>query len=83
MNLDVWTAVDHYFEGAFTAPDPILEAVLTNSTAAGLPAINVSPAQGKLLLLLAQMQHASDTPQPLKRRGFLWSRVSGEPFGSK
>jgi predicted O-methyltransferase YrrM len=39
-------------------PDPILDAALADSAAAGLPAINVAPNQGKLLMLLAQMAGA-------------------------
>jgi predicted O-methyltransferase YrrM len=34
-------------------PDPVLEATLEDSDAAGLPPINVSPTQGRLLQLLA------------------------------
>jgi predicted O-methyltransferase YrrM len=40
------------------APDPALEAALAASAAAGLPAINVAPNQGKLLHLLARLQGA-------------------------
>jgi predicted O-methyltransferase YrrM len=39
----------------FLQPDPALDAALDASVAAGLPAINVSPNQGKLLQLLARM----------------------------
>lgn len=38
--------------------DPVLAAALQAGTDAGLPAINVSPCQGKLLHLLARMQGA-------------------------
>ena len=55
---DQWTAVDTYITDLFLPPDPALEAVLVSSAAAGLPAISVSPAQGKLLHLLARMQGA-------------------------
>jgi predicted O-methyltransferase YrrM len=58
MSRDTWTAVDDYFNGLFSPHDPVLDAALKASDAAGLPAINVSPAQGKLLMLLAQMQGA-------------------------
>jgi predicted O-methyltransferase YrrM len=53
-----WTAVDRYFTDLLHAPDPALDAALADSAAAGLPAINVSPPQGKLLHLLARMQGA-------------------------
>ena len=53
-----WTAVDHYFDALFIEDDPILEEILAESDAAGLPAINVAANQGKLLMLLAQIQGA-------------------------
>jgi predicted O-methyltransferase YrrM len=58
MPLEQWTAVDSYIANLFIAPDFALEAALDSSKAAGLPAINVSPAQGKLLYMLARMQGA-------------------------
>jgi predicted O-methyltransferase YrrM len=54
MSQDQWTAVDRYLGEHLCAPDPILTAALESSAAAGLPAINVSPMQGKLLHLLAR-----------------------------
>src|SRR5687768_2286635 len=54
----IWNAVDEYFNERLSLSDPALSAALADSTAAGLPAINVTPAQGKLLMLLAQMCHA-------------------------
>src|SRR4030095_13051665 len=58
MSQDQWTAVDDYFAGLLIAPDPALEAALQASADAGLPAIQVSPHQGKLLLLLARIHRA-------------------------
>ena len=58
MSEERWTAVDSYIEKLFIAPDFALEAALDSSKAAGLPTINVSPAQGKLLHLLARVQGA-------------------------
>jgi predicted O-methyltransferase YrrM len=55
---DLWSAVDSYITGLFLRPDPVLEAALASSAAAGLPTINVSPTQGKLLHLLARVQGA-------------------------
>jgi predicted O-methyltransferase YrrM len=49
-----WNAVDRYLCDLFAPPDPALEATLRDSDAAGLPAIQVSAAQGKLLMLLAR-----------------------------
>jgi predicted O-methyltransferase YrrM len=49
-----WTSVDAYFEDRLLARDDPLTAALADSRAAGLPAISVSPTQGKLLHLLAR-----------------------------
>ena len=51
-----WSAVDRYFGELLTPLDPALDEALAASTAAGLPAIAVTPLQGKLLHLLARMQ---------------------------
>ncbi|MCW5695530.1 MAG: O-methyltransferase [Bauldia sp.] len=53
-----WTAVDRYFEDRLNPPDPILDAAVARSEAAGLPAIQVAPNQGKLLCLLARAMGA-------------------------
>src|SRR6188508_909959 len=58
MSLEQWTKVDRYLTDLFIPPDPALDAVLKSATAAGLPAISVAPNQGKLLMLLAQLQDA-------------------------
>ena len=50
-----WKDVDHYFCDNLLADDPILTSALEASDAAGLPAIAVSPNQGKLLQMLAEM----------------------------
>lgn len=54
MSQTRWTEVDRYFEGLLAPPDPILDAALAANRAAGLPAHDVSPGQGKLLHLLAR-----------------------------
>ncbi|HEV2811003.1 MAG TPA: O-methyltransferase [Acidimicrobiales bacterium] len=59
MSEDHWTAVDGYLSGLFIAPDPVLEAALRASAEAGLPPIQVSALQGKLLGLLARAQGAA------------------------
>src|SRR4051812_9056480 len=48
-----WSAVDDYAARLLAPHDSTLEAALTASEDAGLPAIQVSPSQGKLLYLLA------------------------------
>jgi predicted O-methyltransferase YrrM len=58
MSNDAWNAVDRYLTETLLAPDPALDAALADSHAGGLPAINVAPNQGKLLMLLAQMAGA-------------------------
>ena len=50
-----WAAVDQYLSDLLLPVDPILNSVLEASAAAGLPSINVSPTQGKLLNLIARM----------------------------
>ncbi|GIV62814.1 MAG: O-methyltransferase [Bellilinea sp.] len=49
-----WTAVDEYLTGLLLPADPALDQALRVSQAAGLPSIQVSPLQGKLLHLLAK-----------------------------
>jgi predicted O-methyltransferase YrrM len=58
MNQEQWTRVDQYFTDLLVRPDPMLDAALEASDAAGLPQIQVAPNQGKLLTLLAQAQGA-------------------------
>lgn len=55
MTQDVWSAVDRHFESLFIPADVALEGALERSAAASLPAIHVSPLQGRLLMLLARM----------------------------
>jgi caffeoyl-CoA O-methyltransferase len=50
--------IDSYVEGLFAPPDPALEDALRRSREAGLPDINVSPAEGTLLRLLAEIAGA-------------------------
>src|SRR5262249_33135235 len=58
MTQNQWTAVDQYVTDLLVRPDAALEAALQTSAVAGLPAINVTPNQGKLLQLLARLQGA-------------------------
>jgi predicted O-methyltransferase YrrM len=55
MDQQTWTAVDQYLDGLLAKPDAALQAALRASAEAGLPAINVSATQGKLLQLLARL----------------------------
>jgi len=58
MNQEVWSAVDQYVTQSLIPDDRTLEAALRASSEAGLPSIQVSPPQGKLLHLLARSIHA-------------------------
>lgn len=49
-----WDAVDRFAERHLIGEDPALQAALQASADAGLPAIAVTPSQGKLLHLLAR-----------------------------
>jgi predicted O-methyltransferase YrrM len=54
MTEEIWTAVGRYLGDLLVSADPALDEALAASAAAGLPAINVSPVQGKLLHLLVR-----------------------------
>jgi predicted O-methyltransferase YrrM len=58
MSEEQWASVDEYIGEVVVGPDPVLDEILAASRAAGLPAIQVSPAQGKLLALLVRIQQA-------------------------
>jgi predicted O-methyltransferase YrrM len=58
MSEAQWTAVDRYLADLFAPADAALCAALAANAAAGLPPYDVSPVQGKLLMLLAQTQQA-------------------------
>jgi predicted O-methyltransferase YrrM len=58
MNPNAWTVVDEYVAGLLAPHDEALEAALRGSDEGGLPQIQVSPSQGKLLQLLAKIQGA-------------------------
>ena len=54
MTQEQWTAVDAYIAALFAPPDAALDEAQADSAVAGLPSIAVSPAQGKLLTILAR-----------------------------
>ena len=58
MTQELWTEVDRYITDLLIPSDPVLDAALQASDAAGLPPHNVSPNQGKLLMLLALIHKA-------------------------
>jgi predicted O-methyltransferase YrrM len=51
---NTWTAVDRYIVDALVPADPVLDAALQATAAAGMPAISVAPNQGALLHILAR-----------------------------
>jgi predicted O-methyltransferase YrrM len=58
VTQEQWTAVDRYLTDLFVPSDPVLDAALQASAAAGLLPHAVSPNEGKLLWLLARAQGA-------------------------
>lgn len=58
MDDRLWTEVDRYVGDLLAPHDDALEAALRASVEAGLPQIQVSPPQGRLLQLLAQVRGA-------------------------
>jgi len=55
MTQEMWTAVDEYINAFLVPSDAVLDAALASSAAAGLPTIQVSPPQGKMLHILARL----------------------------
>lgn len=58
MSQEQWSQVDEYIVKSLVPSDAALDAALSASAEAGLPAINVAPNQGKFLSLLASIQGA-------------------------
>ena len=58
MNAETWAAVDLYLNNLLVPRDEALEMALAASAEAGLPAIAVSPLQGRMLQLFARMMSA-------------------------
>jgi predicted O-methyltransferase YrrM len=52
---DLFVAIDRYIDALFAPGDEPLQAALAEARAEGLPPIQVSPGQGKLLYLLARL----------------------------
>ena len=53
-----WVTVDDYIADHLLGDDPVLAGALAANAAAGLPDIDVSPAQGRMLQLMARMMSA-------------------------
>ena len=59
LNEALVERIDQYIARLFVPPDPTLDQNLRDAEDAGLPAINVSPAEGKLLYLLVRLTGAT------------------------
>src|SRR5262245_14568609 len=55
---ELWAKVDEYINETLVGESAALKAAIADAEAAGLPAISVSPSQGKLLQLLVRAQQA-------------------------
>ncbi|GAA3628792.1 O-methyltransferase [Microbacterium awajiense] len=55
---DAWRRVDTYLTETLVGHDPALEAAVADQNAAGMPAIEVAPVNGKFLHLLARIAGA-------------------------
>lgn len=58
VSAELMESIDWYIESMFAPDDAALQECLRASEEAGLPAIQVSPNQGKLLYLIAKMARA-------------------------
>jgi len=58
MSEKTWSAVDNYIVEKLLEGDPVQQETLKHNAANGLPAIDVSPPQGKFLNLLVRMTGA-------------------------
>jgi predicted O-methyltransferase YrrM len=79
-----WDAVDEYYAKAFGASDPVMTKVLAASKKAGLPEIQVSSLQGRLLMLLVQSMGAKRVLEVGTLGGYstIWM-ARGLPAGGK
>lgn len=58
MSQELWTSVDNYLGEVLVRQDQHLSDAVAASDAAGLPSIQVSPPQGKLLEIMIEMMGA-------------------------
>ncbi|HUQ47186.1 MAG TPA: hypothetical protein VM053_02955 [Gemmatimonadaceae bacterium] len=54
MTQELWNAVDQYVRDELALTDQVLAAALAANTEGGLPPIDVTASQGKLLYMLAR-----------------------------
>jgi predicted O-methyltransferase YrrM len=84
MNEKTWSAVDDYIVGKLLPSDPIQAETLRQNAADGLPAIDVSAAQGKFLNLLARISGAKKILEVGTLGGYstIWLARALPPDGS-
>ena len=58
MDPELRVQIEQYIEALFVGRDPLLAQGLADAAAAGLPPIQISPNQGKLLYLLTKLSGA-------------------------
>src|SRR3954452_13609259 len=83
MSEERWAAVDHFAAGLLVPEDPALDAALAANAAAGLPAQDVSPAQGRFLELLVRIRGAGAVLEIGARGGYstIWLAGGLTPGG--
>ncbi|MBK6765284.1 MAG: O-methyltransferase [bacterium] len=60
MSQELWSQVDGYLAAQYLEQDDLLEQVIREQEARGLPAIQVSPLEGRLLQLLVGAMRAKN-----------------------
>jgi predicted O-methyltransferase YrrM len=60
QNQKQWTAIDEFLAKSLLGDDPVLQSALNSSAVGGLPEIQVSACQGKMLHLLARVRQAGN-----------------------
>lgn len=58
MTQELWSAVDNYVDGQLALNDAALDASIIANASGGLPAIDITASQGKLLQMLARLAGA-------------------------
>lgn len=58
MDQSTWTEVDDYLAGLLAPSDAVLDSAQATTAAAGMPAISVSPMQGRMLQIFAMTLRA-------------------------
>ena len=83
MSENLWSSVDRYISELFIPHEPALDGALEASVAAGMPAIAVSPAEGKLLHLYARLMGARNILEIGTLGGYstIWLARALPPYG--